>query len=114
MNRVRVGVGLCAFLVAAVAQAGVFETKVPFAFDQWFDLASTDGPASLHRIRIVREKASAKSRIMRPGNSEYLQDVQIQLEYTNDATRDWEVGMNIQWLDDKGRADGAQNNTRKH
>src|SRR4029453_360704 len=85
MNRVRVGVGLCAFLVAAVAQAGVFETKVPFAFDQWFDVASTDGPASLHRIRIVREKASAKSRIMRPGNSEYLQDVQIQLEYTNDA-----------------------------
>lgn len=103
MNRVRVGVAaMCAILWAAAAQAGVFEAKVPFAFDQWFDVASTDGPVTLHRIRLVREKASAKSRIMRPGNSEHLQDVQIQLEFTNDATHDWEVGMRVEWLDDKG------------
>jgi hypothetical protein len=103
MNRMRMGVvGMCVLLGAAAAQAAVFEAKVPFSFDQWFDVAAADGPVTLHRIRIVREKASAKSRIMRPGNSEHLQDVQIQLEYTNDATRDWDVGMHVDWLDEKG------------
>jgi hypothetical protein len=100
-------IALVAILVVALAssaRAGEFHKSVPFAFDQWFDVNSTDGPVTLHRIRIVREKASAKSRIMRPGNSEYLQDVQIQLEYTNDAKRDWETRMKVEWLDDQGKA----------
>ena len=93
-----------ATLAAGTARAGVYEKQVPFAFDQWLDVNSNDGPTTLHRIRIVREHASAKSRIMRPGNSEYLQDVQIQLEFTNDATHDWEVSMRVEWLDDQGKA----------
>ena len=104
MKRLITAVALCALLSPAVVRAGVVEKQVPFAFDQWFDLNSNDGSATLHRIRIVREKQSAKSRIMRPGNSEYLQDVQIQLEYTNDASRDWEVRMKVEWLDDAGKA----------
>jgi hypothetical protein len=95
--------GVVVLLGAGAARAGEFEKQVPFAFDQWFDLNSHDGSATLHRIRIVREKQSAKSRIMRPGNSEYLQDVQIQLEYTNEASRDWEVGMKVEWLDEAGK-----------
>lgn len=104
MKRLIVAVAVSCLLSGGVAYAGDFEKKVPFAFDQWFDVNSTDGPVTLHRIRIVRERASAKSRIMRPGNSEYLQDVQIQLEYTNDAKRDWETRMKVEWLDDQGKA----------
>jgi len=104
MKRMTCVAGILCLALAGSARAGDFEKKVPFAFDQWFDVNSTDGPVTLHRIRIVREKASAKSRIMRPGNSEYLQDVQIQLEYTNDAKRDWEARMKVEWLDDQGKA----------
>ena len=50
---------------------------------EWVELASTDGPVTLHRIRLVREGGITKSTFMRPGNSQYLADVQIQLEYTN-------------------------------
>ena len=39
---------------------------------------------------------------MRPGNDEYLADVQVQLEFTNDATRDWEASLRIEWLDAAG------------
>ena len=104
MKRLISAIALCALLSPAAVRAGVFEKQVPFAFDQWFEVNSNDGVATLHRIRIVREKQSAKSRIMRPGNSEYLQDVQIQLEYTNEASRDWEVRMKVEWLDDAGKA----------
>jgi hypothetical protein len=104
MKRTIFVAGVFMFWMVGAASAGEFEKSVPFAFDQWFDIGSNEGPATLHRIRIVREKASAKSRIMRPGNSEYLQDVQIQLEYTNDASRDWEVRMKVEWFDDKGVA----------
>jgi hypothetical protein len=104
MKRMTCVAGILCVALAGTARAGEFEKQVPFAFDQWFDVNSNDGVATLHRIRIVREKQSAKSRIMRPGNSEYLQDVQIQLEYTNDASRDWEVAMRVEWLDDRGTA----------
>ncbi len=104
MKRMVIVAGIVVLLAAGAARAGEVDKSVPFAFDQWFDVDSNEGPATLHRIRMVREKASAKSRIMRPGNSEYLQDVQIQLEYTNEATRDWEVKMKVEWLDEKGVA----------
>jgi hypothetical protein len=97
-------IGLLTGLLAGAAQAGSFETKLPFAFDQWIDIASTDGPATLHRLRLVRASASTKSRIMRPSGSEYLQDVQIQLEFSNDATRDWDARLRVEWLDEKGVA----------
>ncbi|KAB2966213.1 MAG: hypothetical protein F9K18_05900 [Thermoanaerobaculia bacterium] len=94
---------LPALAVAAPAVAGEVERNVPFALDQWVELASSDGPVTLHRMRLTRTGASAKSRIMRPGNSEYLEDVQIQVEFTNDATRDWEMRLRCEWLDEQGR-----------
>lgn len=93
---------LAMLALATPAVAGTFEKEVPFALETWFDIDSQEGPVTLHRLRIVKERQSAKSRIMRPGNSEYLQDVQIQLEYTNDATRDWEAKLRVEWLDEKG------------
>lgn len=99
---------VCALLVLAVlaiaapAAAGTFEKDVPFALEEWIAVDSKEGPVTLHRLRLHKERQSAKSRIMRPGNSEYLQDIQIQLEYTNDATRDWEAKLRVEWLDENG------------
>ena len=91
-------------LAAAPAAAGEVEKSVPFRLDQWIDLAASDGPVTLHRIRVARQGAGAKSKFLRPGNSEYLEDVQVQLEFSNDATRDWQARLDIEWLDAGGAA----------
>lgn len=108
--RLIAGIALAVALwVAGPVFAGTAEKTVPFAFDQWVNLASTDGPVTLHRLRLVREGGVTKSSFMRPGNSQYLGDVQIQLEFTNDATQDWEARFSIEWVDGDGRAiDGYQ------
>jgi hypothetical protein len=90
--------------LAAPAVAGEVEKSVPFALDQWWDLGVTDGPVTLHRIRLVRQGRGIKSKLVRPLNSEYLEDIQIQLEYTNDATKDWEARIDLEWRDAEGNA----------
>lgn len=90
-------------LAAAPAAAGEVERTVPFALDQWVDLGSKDGPVTLHRVRLARTGGSAKSMIVRPGNSQYLQDVQFQVEFSNEATRDWEMRLRFEWLDAEDR-----------
>ena len=91
-----------AILLPLATFAGTVEKNVPFKLDQWIDLASTDGPVTLHRVRLVREGGVTKSSFMRPGNSQYLADVQIQLEFTNDSTNDWEAKFDVEWLDAAG------------
>lgn len=92
------------FVGAGAAAAGEVEKRVAFQLDQWVDLQASDGPVTLHRLRVARQSAGAKSMFVRPGNTQYLKDVQIQLEYTNDATRDWEAQLEIEWLDADGVA----------
>jgi hypothetical protein len=95
---------LAAVLLLPLATfAGTVEKNVPFKLDQWIELASTDGPVTLHRLRIVRQGGVTKSSFMRPGNNKYLTDVQIQLEFTNDSTNDWEARFAIEWLDGDGK-----------
>jgi len=96
---------------AAPAAAGEVDKSVSFEIGRWIELGATDGPVTLHRVRLARQGVSAKSRIMRPGNSEYLEDVQIQLEFSNDATRDWEAHLRIKWLDADGVAIDGYNDT---
>ena len=93
-----------AALLPMASFAGTAEKTVTLKMGEWVDLASTDGPVTLHRIRLVREGGFTKSKIMRPGNSQYLVDVQIQLEYTNDSTNDWEAKFDVEWLDAEGNA----------
>lgn len=90
-------------VTSVAAFAGTAETTVPFAFDTWVDLASTDGPVTIHRVRIVRQSGVTKSSFMRPGNSKHLVDVQLQIEFTNDSTRDWEARLDIEWIDADGK-----------
>ena len=47
-------------LAAAPLAAGEVEKEVPFVLDQWIDLAASDGPVSLHRVRLTRLGAGAK------------------------------------------------------
>lgn len=88
---------------AAPSRAETVEKTVPFALDKWVDLASTDGPVTLHRVRLVRQGGSTKSTFMRPGSNKYLTDVQVQIEFSNDSTNDWEAAVAIEWVDDDGK-----------
>jgi len=99
------------FFGSGLASAGTAEKTSTFKIGEWIDLAASDGPVTLHRLRLVREGGVTKSTFMRPGNSQYLADVQIQLEFTNDATQDWEARFAVEWLDADGKAiDGYQGN----
>ena len=90
-------------LLPSPATAGSVEKSVAFALEEWIDLASTDGPATLHRIRLTQQGGFTKSKFMRPGASEYLEDVQIQLEFTNDSTKDWDANITFEWYDADGK-----------
>lgn len=96
------GVITClALIVAASALAGgPVDKAVPFELGKWIELEHTEGPVVLHRIRVVEQTgAITKSTIFRPVGSEYLKTVQIQLEYSNSATKDWGCFMQVEWLD---------------
>jgi hypothetical protein len=91
--------------LAAPPTAGAAEVvkSAPFALDEWVELAATDGPVTLHRVRVARQGGVTKSSLMRPGNSEFLQDIQIQLEFSNEASRDWEARLHVTWVDRDGK-----------
>ncbi|HPC83338.1 MAG TPA: hypothetical protein P5234_08150 [Thermoanaerobaculaceae bacterium] len=94
-----------ALLAAAAALAGgPVDKAVPFELGTWVALEHTEGPVVLHRIRVVEQTGTiTKSTIFRPVGSEYLKTVQIQLEYSNSATRDWECFLHVEWLDADGK-----------
>ncbi len=88
----------------AVAEAGNSVSKtVDFSLGTWIDLNLTEGPVTLHRIRLVEQTGQfTKSQLFRPVGGEYLKTVQIQLEYSNAATKDWEAYLVFEWLDADG------------
>lgn len=82
--------------------ASAVEKSVPYALDQWVELNVTEGPVTLHRIRLASQSGVTKSKILRPGGSAYTTDVQIQLEFTNQSTDDYEARIRFEWLDAAG------------
>ena len=96
---------------AAPGAPGQVDRKVPFQVDAWTTLDSTDGPLTLHRIRLAREHESMKSKIMRPNNSEFLQDVRIEIEFSNTASHDWKARIEYRWLDADGKPIDGYNNS---
>ena len=92
-------------LAPAPLAAGEVRNDVKLEFDRWVDLKVSDGPVTLHRFRLIRDaKGSIKSRIARPSNSRYLEDVRLEIEYSNDASRDWELTVRGEWTDARGEA----------
>jgi hypothetical protein len=100
----RVTLCVVGILIAAAAWAGeAVEKKVPFKLGAWTDLQYKNGPVELHRIRVVEQTGSfTKSNLFRPVSSEYLETVQIQLEYSNAASKDWKVFLQVEWVDADG------------
>ena len=94
---------LLACATAPVLAAAEVERSTAFALDSWIQLDAHDGPVTLHRVRLARSGGGVKSRLLRPGNSEYLADVQIQVEFSNEASKDWEMRLEVEWLDGEGR-----------
>lgn len=94
---------VAALVFSAPALAGEAHKEIKLEFDRWIDLKVTDGPVTLHRFRLVRGVAgSIKSKIARPTNSRYLEDVRLEVEYSNDASRDWELTVRGEWSDAQG------------
>jgi hypothetical protein len=96
---------LVALAGPAVVQAGEVDTSFPFELDRWYDLDVTDGPVTLHRIRVVEKTTGiTKSSIFRAGGSSpYATTAVIELEYSNESSRDWEAKVLAHWVDDQGR-----------
>lgn len=90
------------FLFALPLSAVEIQKEFPFRLDEWFEIDVEDGPVTIHRIRVETKKGNVKSKVFRPGNSKFLQTVQIQIEYTNDSKRDYEADLDIVWVDANG------------
>ncbi len=75
-----------------------------FAMDAWHAVDESDGPVTLHRIRLDRkDDRFTKSTLARPHNQEFLETVRIQLEYTNTASQKWRARVSAKWLDEDGQ-----------
>lgn len=87
------------------AAAGGVSKTFAFELDKWYDLDDAkQGPVSFHRIQISRhEGLLTKSNLFRPGNAEYLASIEIRLEYSNSATRDWKARFHLALLDEQER-----------
>ena len=92
-------------LVALPASAETIEKTFPFELGKWHDIEVKDGALTIHRVRVEPVDGNFKSRVFRPGlkNDAMVRDVQIQVEYSNDMSRDVEAELEIFWLDAKGR-----------
>ncbi len=96
-------------LVVPTASAGEIDTSFPFVLDEWIEINYEEDGLKIQRIRVETIESNFKSRVFRPGlkNDPLIQDVQIQVEYSNDTTRDVEADLEIFWVDAKGeRIDG--------
>ena len=93
-----------ALLISAPPAAGTVSKSVPFELGAWTTLDEVDATVTLHRLRVVEQTgAFTKSNLFRPSGSEYLVTVQIQLEYTNTSTHDWNARIVVEWLDADGK-----------
>ena len=91
-------------LAAVPAAAGEVDKTFDFELDAWHEIDVVDGPVKLHRIRLDQKKDRlTKSTLSRPYNQEYLENVRITLEYTNEATSGWKARLDVRWLDAEGR-----------
>ena len=75
-----------------------------FVVDEWQEIGATDGPVTLHRVRIDRlEGRLTKSTLARPYNQGYLETVRFQLDYSNGSSAKWRARITVRWLDEEGR-----------
>jgi len=86
------------------AHAGEVSRTFSFEVGKWYELGATDGPVTLHRIRVKEDTGFTKTNIFRPGKANpYATTVVIELEYSNSSSRDWEADIVAHWVDSQGR-----------
>jgi len=94
-------------LVAAVAgqvMAGSFSKTWTFELDKWYEINSSDGPVTIHKMRLEPQSGGlTKSKFFRPGNSQHLKTIQVQIEFSNSSKHDWEADLDISWVDADGK-----------
>ncbi|MEM9552784.1 MAG: hypothetical protein AAGC60_00875 [Acidobacteriota bacterium] len=92
-----------AFAVSMPASAATIEKDFPFELDTWYDLDFEDGSLTVQRVRVAHLKSNLKSRLFRGSDTEFVETVQVQVEYVNNTGRDYEAALDIVWVDAKGR-----------
>lgn len=106
-SRCALVLGVLVGLLAAGRPAAAATVNKTFVFeaDKWFSLDDAkEGPVTLHRIQVARQRGTlTKSTIFRPGNTEFLASIEIRLEFSNSATRDWTAKMHLALLDEQDR-----------
>ncbi len=87
---------------AIPAAADKIDRTFDFELGKWYELEVTDGPVTIHRVRVVETARNVKSRIIRPHNPDFTKTVVIEVEYTNDSTRDIDMNTYVVWKDARG------------
>lgn len=101
-RRISLGLALAALLCALPAAGGEVAKSFTFELDKWYDLASTDGPVTLHRLRLEKVGGGFTKLARLGGSSDYAASVELQIEYSNDSSSDWKADVVVEWLDAKG------------
>ena len=85
-----------------------FGKDVATVFDDMLGRSQEDGGQLLTpALDITEDENEFRVTTELPGLTK--EDVQIQLEFTNDSSNDWEARMSIEWLDGEGKPiDGYQ------
>ncbi len=96
-------------LTQAPAEAATISKEFPFELGKWCDVESQDGPITIHRVRVDPRPRNIKSKVFRPSNSEFLETVQIQIEFSNAASRDIDLRVRIHWVDADGHVIDGHN-----
>ncbi|MDA8019230.1 MAG: hypothetical protein MPN21_17455 [Thermoanaerobaculia bacterium] len=91
------------FAFASPVTADTIELEFPFEVDTWFDIGYDEGSISVKRVRVKSIKGNFKSTIFRANKTEFVTDVQIQVEYSNRGSNDVEALLDIVWVDSEGR-----------
>lgn len=95
---------LCLLSPTVALAADKIENTVPFEIGTWIPLDLVEGPVTLHRMRLAEVKGPiTKASLFRPGNDEFLENIEIQLEYSNSATNDWDATLDVKWVDSDGK-----------
>lgn len=101
-----------------VAQPAAATTEIEktysFALDEWHAVELEDGPLTVYRMHIDRKEGRVtKASIIRPYNSEFLDTLRVQLEYTNESSNAWKARVTLRWLDADGQViDGFSANEK--
>ncbi len=98
-QRLVLGLALVAMLWAIPASAGEVSKTFTFELDKWYELNSTDGPVTLHRLRL--EKLTGGF-VKLARSDEYSTTLELQIEYSNESTQDWKAQVVVEWLDATG------------